>query len=117
MRKGDIYYVDFEPSRGAEANKRRPAVIVSNDRLNAATEREQYGVVTVAPITSNIRDVWEYQVFLPQLVSRLKRDSKIQVELLQSVAVERLVSRAVSRLPQEYLDDIDMAILTHFGLD
>jgi mRNA interferase MazF len=39
--------VDFDPIRGSEANKRRPAVIVSNDHANAAAERLGRGVVTV----------------------------------------------------------------------
>ena len=30
MRRGEIRLVDLEPVRGAEADKRRPAVIVSN---------------------------------------------------------------------------------------
>ena len=32
MRRGEIWLTDLEPVQGAEANKRRPAVIVSNDR-------------------------------------------------------------------------------------
>jgi len=31
MRRGEIRLVDVEPVKGAEANKRRPAMIVSND--------------------------------------------------------------------------------------
>ena len=31
MRRGEIRLVDLDPARGSEANKRRPAVIVSND--------------------------------------------------------------------------------------
>jgi len=31
MRRGEIRENDLEPVRGSEANKRRPAVIVSND--------------------------------------------------------------------------------------
>ena len=33
MRRGEICLVDLEPARGAEANKNRPAVIVSNRRI------------------------------------------------------------------------------------
>ena len=34
MRRGDIWLVEFDPVRGSEANNRRPAVVVSNDRAN-----------------------------------------------------------------------------------
>ncbi|PRC55794.1 mRNA interferase MazF9, partial [Mycobacterium sp. ITM-2017-0098] len=54
MRRGEIWQVDLEPARGGEANKTRPAVIVSNDRANATASRLGRGVITVVPVTSNI---------------------------------------------------------------
>ena len=39
MRRGDIYWVDLDPAQGAEANKIRPAVVVSNDAANRAAGR------------------------------------------------------------------------------
>jgi mRNA interferase MazF len=50
--------VDLEPVRGAEASKRRPVVLVSNDAANAGTARRRPGVVTVVPVTSNTRGVY-----------------------------------------------------------
>lgn len=49
MLRGEIRLTDLEPARGSEAGKRRPAVIVSNDRANAVVERLGRGVVTVVP--------------------------------------------------------------------
>jgi len=34
MKRGDIYFVDFDPSRGAEIKKKRPALIISADEAN-----------------------------------------------------------------------------------
>jgi len=48
MRHGEIREVDLEPARGSEANKRCPAVIVSNGAANATTARLGRGVVTAA---------------------------------------------------------------------
>ncbi len=39
MRRGEVRLVDLDPARGSEASKRRPAVVVSNDRANAAAAR------------------------------------------------------------------------------
>ena len=36
MRSGEIYYADLSPTVGAEINKRRPVLIVSNDAYNRA---------------------------------------------------------------------------------
>ena len=46
MRRGEIRLVDLEPVKGAEANKRRPAVIVSNDGANTTAARLNRGVIT-----------------------------------------------------------------------
>ena len=57
IRRGSIHLVDLEPVRGSEANKVRPAVVVSNDGANAAADRLGRGVVTVVPLTSNVQRV------------------------------------------------------------
>ena len=38
MHRGEIRLVDFEPSSGQEANKRRPAILVSNDAANSMAQ-------------------------------------------------------------------------------
>ena len=64
MRRGEIWQVDVDPARGGKANKHRPAVIVSNDRANATAARLGRGVITVAPVTSNIATIHPFQVLL-----------------------------------------------------
>ena len=90
MRRGEIRIVELGPSRGSEASKRRPAVIVSNDGANATATRLGRGVVTVIPIASNIRRVYPFQVLLPAEATGLEQDSKAQAEQIRSVAVERV---------------------------
>lgn len=58
MQRGEIRLVDLEPVRGAEANKQRPAIIVSNDGANITAQRLGHGVVTVVPVTSNTNRVY-----------------------------------------------------------
>ena len=64
MQRGEIRWVDLDPARNTEANKRRPAVIVSNDGANTAAARLGHGVVTVVPMTSNTTRVHPFQVAL-----------------------------------------------------
>jgi mRNA interferase MazF len=115
MRRGDIVAVDLEPVRGAEASKRRPAVIVSNDGANATAERLGRGVVTVIPVTSNVDRVYPFQVLLPAAATGLSRDSKAQAEQVRSVAVER-VGTHLGRVPPILLRELDDALRLHLAL-
>jgi hypothetical protein len=59
---GEIRLVDFEPARGAEVDKLRPAVIVSNDGANLTASRLGRGVLVVVPITSNVRRIHPFDL-------------------------------------------------------
>lgn len=115
MLRGEIRLIDLDPSRGAEASKRRPAVIVSNDGANRAAARLQRGVVTIVPISSNVRRVYPFQVLLPADATGLRIDSKAQAEQMRSVAVER-IGHAVGRLPDHLMIEVEGAMRLHLGL-
>ena len=115
MRRGEVRLVDLEPVRGNEANKRRPAVLVSNDQANATADRLGRGVVTVIPLTSNVDRVFPFQALLPAAVSGLRIDSKAQAEQIRSVAVER-VGPVLGRLPAELMGEVDEALRLHLQL-
>jgi mRNA interferase MazF len=115
MRRGEVRLVEFEPTRGAEANKTRPALIVSNDGANAIADRLGRGVVTVLPLTSNTERIYTFQVFLPADDSGLPRDSKVQAEQVRSVAVER-VGRRLGAVPPGLMAEVDAALRLHIGL-
>jgi mRNA interferase MazF len=115
MRRGDIHLVDLEPARGSEANKRRPAVIVSNDAANETAVSLGRGVVTVVPITSNTSRVYPFQVLLPAARTGLERDSKAQAEQVRSVSFERL-GAALGSVPDALMRDLDEALRLHLAL-
>jgi mRNA interferase MazF len=115
MLRGEIRLVDLEPTRGSEANKRRPAIIVSNDRANAAAARLGRGVVTVVPVASNTTRVFPFQALLPAAETGLKVDSKAQAEQVRSVAVER-VGDVLGRVPTPIMATLDNALRLHLQL-
>ncbi|MDA8101521.1 MAG: type II toxin-antitoxin system PemK/MazF family toxin [Nitrospiraceae bacterium] len=115
MLRGEIRLVNLDPTIGAEANKRRPAVIVSNDGANAAAARLGRGVVTVVPVTSNIARVYPFQVRLSAKTTGLHAASKAQAEQVRSVAVQR-VGPLVGRVPADVMEKIDEALRLHLAL-
>lgn len=50
-KQGDIVWVDFEPSKGHEIKKQRPALVISRDEYSAVSP-----FCVVCPITSTVRD-------------------------------------------------------------
>jgi mRNA interferase MazF len=115
MLRGEIRLVDLDPARHGEANKRRPAVVVSNDRANATAARLGRGVVSVVPVTSNVTHVYPFQVALPAEETGLRVDSKAQAEQIRSVSVERL-GPALGRVPAPLMALVDDALRLHLQL-
>ena len=115
MRRGEIRIVDLNPTRGSEAGRRRPAVIVSNDGANAAATSLGRGVLTIVPITSNIQRVYPFQVLLPAATTGLQQDSKAQAEQVRSVAVER-IGEQIGQVPAAIMLEINEALRLHLAL-
>jgi mRNA interferase MazF len=115
IRRGDVHLIDLELVRGSEADKRRPAVIVSNDAANATAARLGRGVVTVVPLTSNVRRVYPFQVMFPAALTGLERDSKAQAEQVRSIDVARVGVR-LGTIPTSLISELEEALRLHLEL-
>ena len=115
MLRGEIRLIDLGRALPGESASQRPAVIVSNDGANATAARLGRGVVTVAPMTSNVSRVYPFQVLVPAHESGLERNSKVQAEQVRSVSVER-VGRALGSIPAPLMLRVDDALRLHLSL-
>jgi mRNA interferase MazF len=115
MRRGEVRMVDLEPVSGAEADKRRPAIIVSNDAANASAARLGRGVLTVVPITSSVERIYPFQVRLPEGAGGLPRDSKAQAEQVRSIDAGR-IGEQLGRLPDHLMSALDDALRLHLAV-
>lgn len=115
MRRGDVRLANLDPATGSEASKRRPVVVVSNDRANATVARLGRGVVTAVPLTSNVDRVLTFHVAVPAAESGLRADSKAQAEQVRALDSSRL-GDAVGHLPYHRLAELDEALRLHLGL-
>ncbi|HEV7808482.1 MAG TPA: type II toxin-antitoxin system PemK/MazF family toxin [Solirubrobacteraceae bacterium] len=112
MLRGEVRLTDLDPARASEADKCRPAILVSNDHANATAARLGRGVVTVVPITSNVARVFPFQVLLSAMTTGLRVDSKARCEQVRAVSVRRL-GPVLGRLPTSVMIQVDEALRLH----
>jgi mRNA interferase MazF len=107
VRRGEIWLVDLEPVR--------PAVIVSNDAANSTAQQLGRGVITVVPVTSNLRRVYPFQVLLPAKETGLEVDAKAQAEQVRSIDAQRLAAH-IGSVPAPLMSELDAALRLHLAL-
>ena len=110
LRRGDIVLTDFTPARHAEVNYIRPAVVVTNNNVNAFSN-----VVMVTPLTSNIDRIYGFELFLPSRRTGLDRDSKAQIQLTRHININR-ISKIIGIVPEDLLFELDKLLREHLAL-
>ena len=115
MLRGEIRLVDLGQALPGESREQRPAVIVSNNGANSTAARLGRGVITVAPMTSNVTRVYPFQVLVQAHESGLDRDSKVQAEQVRSISIDR-VGRTLGSVPAPLMLDVDEALRLHLSL-
>lgn len=106
IKRGEVWWVSFDPSVGGEIRKTRPAVVVSNNAANAALNR-----IVVIPLTSRTEKVYPGEA----LVETGSRPSKAKADQITTASKQRLRERIATLSPRD-LKAVEDAILLHLGI-
>ena len=112
IRRGEIYWVNLDPVVGSEADKTRPALVLSNDINN-----EHAATITVLAISSQLKRVYPFEVVLKKELSGLSEDSKVMAHQILTIDKRRLIGQPLGpTLDDDLLSRIDAAVKIHLQL-
>jgi mRNA interferase MazF len=103
-KRGEVYYVNFDPTIGVEIKKTRPAMIIQNDIGNTFSQ-----ATIVAAITSTKRKISPYEVFLKAGEGGLQKDSIVLLNQIRTIDKRRLGKR-LGTISAETMKKADRAI-------
>ncbi|MEK7681646.1 MAG: type II toxin-antitoxin system PemK/MazF family toxin [Chloroflexota bacterium] len=110
VKRGEIYWVDWHPGRGAEQTGVRPALIIQNDVGNEHSESTIIASLTTAPIKP-----YPFVVSVTAKESGIPKDSFINLSTIMTIDKERLRERC-GALPPVHMARVDLALKKSLGL-
>lgn len=105
-KRGEIWWVNFDPSIGQEVKKKRPAVVVSNDVSNKYLKRYQ-----VVPLSSKIGKLYPSET----LVKIAGKNSKAMADQLTTVSELRFLNK-IGEVTSKEMEEIEQIIRLQLDL-
>lgn len=110
IERGDIFLIKFDPTEGAEIQKTRPGIVVTNNIANTYAR-----VLMIVPITSQKTEkVFPHEVLITK-TKGLLRVSKANVAQMRAMDRSRIKSK-LGKISDQNLKAIDIAIKLHLSL-
>lgn len=106
-KRGDVWWIVFDPARGTEVQKQRPAVVMSNDISNRYLDRFQ-----VVPLTSNTSRVYASEC----LVQLKQQTGKAMADQVRTVSRERFGKKICTLRPAD-VAAVASVLRLQLGLD
>jgi len=106
MKRGEVWWVNFDPSIGGEIHKKRPAVIISNNAANKFLNRVQ-----VVPLTSSVGKLYPSETY----ITLRGKKAKAMADQLATMSKKRLINQA-GTVPNNELEGLERAIMIQLDL-
>ena len=105
--RNDIIWLDFEPTRGKEIGKYRPALV-----LSSATYNLQTGLLICCPVSSSIRGG---STEVP--VHNLEVPSVVAASLIQTMSWQHRKAKLITQAEKGVLEEVLLRILPLIGAE
>ncbi len=106
MKRGEVWWVNFDPSIGGEIRKKRPAVIISNNAANKFLNRVQ-----VVPLTSSVGKLYPSETY----ITLRGKKAKAMADQLTTVSKKRLINQT-GTVSKNELEGLERAIMIQLNL-
>jgi len=106
MKRGEVWWINFDLSVGGEIRKKRPAVIVSNNAANQFLNRIQ-----IVPLTSSVGKLYPSETY----VTLRGKKAKAMADQLTTVSKKRLINKAETVSKNE-MEEIERTIIIQLAL-
>lgn len=109
-KRGEIWWVDLDPTKGSEIKKTRPCLVISRDEYN-----ENANTVTIIPFSSGEAryPAWQVEV---EKSSGLDAISHLLLPQIRVAAKERL-RRRIGKITASHFSEIAEKLLFYLGFD
>ena len=105
--RNDIIWLDFEPIKGKEIGKYRPALVLSSKIYN-----QQTGLLICCPISTSIRGG---MTEVP--VNNLEQPSVVAASLIQTLSWKDRKAKPITRAEKGVIDQVLVRIIPLIGAD
>ncbi|MCI0391760.1 MAG: type II toxin-antitoxin system PemK/MazF family toxin [Acidobacteria bacterium] len=108
--RGEVWFVNLDPTKGREQAGRRPALVLSVDPFNHGPA----DLIVVLPITSKAKGI-PFHVKVKPPEGGLKQESFIKCEDVRSISKERLLQR-LGTVTMKTMDQVEDRVRILLGL-